>query len=76
MVFTEKQKIEHALGVVDEMLERAEEEKDKGSVHAFRKFPYGIGHEQLNLLYRVVKILSQEGVPRDWNSFANITGKS
>ena len=65
MVFTEKQKIDEALDVVDEMLEQAEKEKNKGSVHAFRKFPYGIGYEQLILLYRVVKILSQEGVPRD-----------
>jgi len=47
------------------MLENAEKEKNKGTVHAFRKFPYVIGHEQLNLLYRVVKILTQEGVPRD-----------
>jgi len=65
MTFTEKQKIDESLRVVDEMLEHAEIEKNKGSVHAFRKFPYGIGHEQLNLLYRVVKILTQEGVPRD-----------
>ena len=40
MVFTEKQKIDEALDVVDEMLEQAEKEKNKGSVHAFRKFPY------------------------------------
>tara|TARA_B100000745_G_scaffold34506_1_gene21360 strand:+ start:453 stop:653 length:201 start_codon:yes stop_codon:yes gene_type:complete len=65
MVFTEKQKIDEALEVIDEMLENAEKEKNKGSAHAFRKFPYVIGHEQLNLLYRVVKILTQEGVPRD-----------
>ncbi len=65
MVFTEKQKINEALLVIDEMLEHAEKEKNKGSVHAFRKFPYGIGHEQLGLLYRVIKILTQEGVPRD-----------
>ena len=65
MTFTEKQKIDESLRVVDEMLERAEIEKNKGSVHALRKFPYGIGHEQLNLLYRIVKILTQEGVPRD-----------
>ena len=65
MTFTEKQKIDESLRVVDEMLEHAEIEKNKGSVHAFRKFPYGIGHEQLNLLYRIVKILNQEGVPRD-----------
>ena len=65
MVFTEKQKIDESLRVVDEMLEHAEIEKNKGSVHAFRKFPYGIGHEQLNLLYRIVKILTQEGVHRD-----------
>ncbi len=65
MVFTEKQKIDEALEVIDEMLENAEKEKNKGSVHAFRKLPYGIGHEQLNLLYRVIKILTQEGIPRD-----------
>ena len=65
MTFTEKQKIDESLRVVDEMLERAEIEKNKGSVHALIKFPYGIGHEQLNLLYRIVKILTQEGVPRD-----------
>ena len=65
MVFTEKQKIDEALEVIDEMLEHTEREKNKGAVHAFRKFPYVIGHEQLNLLYRVVKILTQEGVPRD-----------
>jgi len=65
MTFTEKQKIDESLRVVDEMSEHAEIEKNKGSVHAFRKFPYGIGHEQLNLLYRIVKILTQEGVPRD-----------
>ena len=65
MVFTEKQKIDEALEVIDEMLENAEKEKNKGSVHAFRKLPYGIGHEQLNLLYRIVKILTQEGVHRD-----------
>ena len=65
MTFTEKQKIDESLRVVDEMSEHAEIEKNKGSVHALRKFPYGIGHEQLNLLYRIVKILTQEGVPRD-----------
>ena len=65
MVFTEKQKIDESLEVIDEMLENAEKEKNKGSVHAFRKLPYGIGHEQLNLLYRVIKILTQEGIPRD-----------
>ena len=65
MVFTEKQKIDEALEVIDEMLENAEKEKNKGSVHAFRKFPYVIGHEQFNLLYRFLIILTQEGVPRD-----------
>ena len=60
MVFTEKQKIDEALEVIDEMLENAEKEKNKGTVHAFRKFPYVIGHEQLNLLYRVVKILQDD----------------
>ena len=65
MVFTEKQKIEESLLVIDEMLEHTEREKNKGAVHAFRKFPYYIGHEQLGLLYRIIKILTQEGVPRD-----------
>ena len=65
MTLTEKQKIDEALGVVDEMLEGAEKERNKGSVHALRKFPYGIGHEQLNLLQRLIKILTQPGVPRD-----------
>ena len=58
MVFTEKQKIDEALEVIDEMLENAEKEKNKGSVHAFRKFPYGMGHEQYNLLKKMVKILT------------------
>ena len=44
MVFTEKQKIDESLEVIDEMLENAEKEKNKGSAHAFRKFPYVIGH--------------------------------
>jgi len=57
--------LKEALDIIDEMLEGNEREKQKGSAHAFRKFPYVIGHEQLNLLYRVVKILTQEGVPRD-----------
>ena len=73
MTFTEKQKIDESLRVVDEMLEHAEIEKNKGSVHAFRKFPYGIGHEQLNLLYRVVKILTQEGVHRDWIAYGSLS---
>ena len=63
MVFTEKQKIEEALLVIDEMLELTDKEKNTGAVHA--KFPYYIGQKQLCLLYRIVKILSQEGVPRD-----------
>ena len=29
----------------------------KGSAHAFRKFPYGMGHEQYNLLKKMVKNL-------------------
>ena len=58
MVFTEKQKIDEALEVIDEMLENAEKEKNKGSVHAFRKFPYGMGHEQYNLLKKMIKILT------------------
>ena len=65
MTLTEKQKIDEALLVIDEMLEHAEKARNKGSVHALRKFPSGIGHEQLNLLHRLVKILTQECVPRD-----------
>ena len=65
MTLTEKQKIDEALRVIDKMLEHAEKERNKGSVHALRKFPSGIVHEQLKLLHRLVKILTQEGVPRD-----------
>jgi len=56
MTLTEQDKINEALEIIDEILEGAEK---------VRKFPYGVGHEQLNLLYRLVKILTQEGVPRD-----------
>ena len=49
--------------MIDEMLELTDKEKNTGAVHA--KFPYYIGQKQLGLLYRIVKILSQEGVPRD-----------
>jgi hypothetical protein len=40
------------------MLEGNEREKEKGSVHAVRKFPYSMGHEQYNLLMKTVKILT------------------
>ena len=60
MTLTEKQKIDEALRVIDEMLEGTEREKEKGSVHALRKFPYSMGHEQYNLLKKMVKILTQE----------------
>ena len=43
---------------IDEMLEGQEREKQKGSAHTFRKFPYGMGHEQYNLLKKIVKILT------------------
>ena len=56
----DKEKIEEALRVIDEMLEGTEREKEKGSVHALRKFPYSMGHEQYNLLKKMVKILTQE----------------
>lgn len=56
----DKEKIEEALRVIDEMLECTEREKEKGSVHALRKFPYSMGHEQYNLLKKMVKILTQE----------------
>ena len=55
MTLTEQDKINEALEIIDEILEGAEKERNKGSVHALRKFPYGVGHEQLNLLYRLVK---------------------
>ena len=55
--------IKEALDIIDEMLEGNEREKQKGSAHAFRKFPYGMGHEQYNLLKKMVKILTSE-----WNS--------
>jgi len=42
--------LKEALDIIDEMLEGQEREKQKGSAHTFRKFPYGMGHEQYNLL--------------------------
>jgi len=54
----DKEKIEEVLLVIDDMLEGIEREKEKGSVHAFRKFPYSMGHEQYNLLMKTVKILT------------------
>jgi len=52
--------IKEALDIIDEMLEGNEIAKQKGSAHAFRKFPYGMGHEQYNLLKKMVKILTSE----------------
>jgi hypothetical protein len=54
----DKEKIEEVLRVIDDMLEGIEREKEKGSAHAFRKFPYSMGHEQYNLLMKTVKILT------------------
>ena len=54
----EQEKIEEVLRVIDDMLEGIEREKEKGSAHAFRKFPYSMGHEQYNLLMKTVKILT------------------
>ena len=54
----DQEKIEEVLRVIDDMLEGIEREKEKGSVHAFRKFPYSMGHEQYNLLMKTVKILT------------------
>ena len=54
----DQEKIEEVLRVIDGMLEGIEREKEKGSVHAFRKFPYSMGHEQYNLLMKTVKILT------------------
>ena len=50
--------LKEALDIIDEMLEGNEREKQEGSAHAFRKFPYGMGHEQYNLLKKMVKILT------------------
>ncbi|MCH2377734.1 MAG: hypothetical protein DSY28_02940 [Alphaproteobacteria bacterium] len=58
MTLTDKE-IKEALRLLDEMLEGNEREKQKGSAHAFRKFPYGMGHEQYNLLKKMIKILTQ-----------------
>ena len=52
--------IKEALDIIDEMLEGNEREKQKGSAHTFRKFPYGMGHEQYNLLKKMIKILTAE----------------
>jgi len=57
MTLTDKE-IKEALRLLDEMLEGNEREKQKGSAHAFRKFPYGMGHEQYNLLKKMIKILT------------------
>jgi len=54
----DKEKIEKVLKIIDDMLEGIEREKEKGSVHAVRKFPYSMGHEQYNLLMKTVKILT------------------
>jgi hypothetical protein len=55
----DKEKIEEVLRVIDDMLEGIEREKEKGSAHALRKFPYSMGHEQYNLLMKTVKILEK-----------------
>ena len=52
------EEIKEALRLLDEMLEGNEREKQKGSAHAFRKFPYGMGHEQYNLLKKNGKNLN------------------
>ena len=57
MTLTDKE-IKEALRLLDEMLEGNEREKQKGSAHAFRKFPYAMGHEQYNLLKKMIKILT------------------
>ncbi len=54
----DKEKISLSLRIIDNMLEGIEREKEKGSVHAVRKFPYSMGHEQYNLLMKTVKILT------------------
>jgi len=45
MTLTEQDKINEALEIIDEILEGAEKERNKGSVHAMRKLNYGVGHE-------------------------------
>ena len=58
MTLTDEEKISLALRVIDDMLEGVEREKEKGSAHVLRKFPYSMGHEQYNLLMKTVKILT------------------
>ncbi len=59
MTLTDEEKISLSLRVIDDMLEGVEREKEKGSAHALRKFPYSMGHEQYNLLMKTVKILEK-----------------
>jgi len=58
IIMVSDKELKEALDIIDEMLEGNEREKQKGSAHAFRKFPYGMGHEQYNLLKKMVKILT------------------
>ena len=60
MSMVSDKEIKEALEIIDEMLEGNEKEKQKGSAHAFRKFPFGMGHEQYNLLKKMVKILTSQ----------------
>jgi len=49
--------LKEVLDIIDEMLEVNDREKQKGSAHAFIKFPYGMEHDHYNLLKKMVKIL-------------------
>jgi len=60
IIMVSDKELKEALDIIDDMLEGTEREKEKGSVHALRKFPYSMGHEQYNLLKKMVKILTQE----------------
>ena len=58
IIMVSDKELKEALDIIDEMLEGNEREKQKGSAHAFTKFPFGMGHEQYNLLKKMVKILT------------------
>jgi len=58
IIMVSDKELKEALDIIDEMLEDNEREKQKRTTHAFRKFPYGMGHEQYNLLKKMVKILT------------------
>ena len=58
IIMVSDKELKEVLDIIDEMLEGNEREKQKGSAHAFRKFRYGMGHEQYNLLKKNGKNLN------------------